>query len=211
MSATPDSTLAKPEQLIADLRRQLAECRAERDEALAERDKAQRGLAERTAERDEALEQQTATAEVLQVINSSPGDLAPVFDAMLEKALRLCDAVFGGLLVYEGDDRHRAVAVRGLPPERAHYWTHEPLYFGPGTSLYRLVRGDRFVHMENAANDESYRSGNPIRKALVDIDGARAWLAVPLCKDGTLLGAFTIYRREVRSFTDKQIALLQNF
>ena len=103
MSPTPDGTLADPRQIIADLRRELDECRAERD-------KAQRKLDERTTERDEAIAQQTATAEVLRVINSSPGDLTPVFEVMLEKATRLCGAPFGVLRTWDGERFHLAAA-----------------------------------------------------------------------------------------------------
>jgi len=158
----------------------------------------------------ESLEQQTATAELLRVINSSPGNLAPVFDATLEKATRLCDASFGVLSIYEGDDRHRVVAMRDLPPPLAELF-REPAYLGPETGLGRLVRGERFVHILDAADDEGYRLGNPVRRMLVDVAGTRTYLAMPLHKEGSVLGAFTIYRREVRPFSDKQIALLQSF
>ena len=109
MDATRDSTLAGARQAIADLQRQLAECTAERDAALARE-------AVVAAERDEGLEQQAATAEVLRIINSSPGDLAPVFATILEKALHLCEANFGSVYARNGEHIER-VASRGMPPE----------------------------------------------------------------------------------------------
>src|SRR5215831_6033476 len=210
MSATPDSTLAKPEQLIADLRRQLAECKAERDETLAERDKVQRGLAERTAERDEALEQQTATAEVLQVINSSPGNLAPVFDAILQKAHTLCGADLGSFAVNNGE-RMPAVATCGYAQEHAAL-AREGL---PTKSQFgdRLARGE-IVHipdLSQAVGSQPDRTANAINRAAIEITGSRTYLAVPMRKDGVLLGYLSAHRREVKPFTDKQIALLQNF
>jgi len=156
----------------------------------------------------EALEQQTAAAEVLGVINSSPGDLGPVFDAMLEKAMRLCDAAFGLLLVPDGE-LQRAIAHRALPPALAEYF-NRPVPGGVGL-VGRLQAGEAAVQIADAADDQIYRAGAPSRRAIVDLGGARTAIAVALRKDGAYLGGFWLYRQEVRPFTDKQIALLQNF
>jgi GAF domain-containing protein len=189
MSATPDSTLANPEQLIADLQRQLAEREAE--------------LAECKAERDEALEQQTATAEVLQVINSSPGELKPVFDAMLEKAMRLCQAAFGGLFIWEGE-RLRAVATRGLS-ERLDDFVRQ----GFKANATRLIHGEAIEHIVDLTQEPL--GGRPGGAAAVELGGARTMLNVALRKDDVLLGSFSVFRQEVRPFSDNEIALLQNF
>jgi len=195
MSATPDSTLANPEQRIADLERQLAEREAD--------------LAECKAERDEALEQQAATAEVLQVINSSPGDLAPVFDAMLEKALHLCGAAFGTLFTYDGAVFH-TMAYRGEAAYGDYLRRGSPFHPERAVTFQRLVRGADIVHIADVLEDEAYRGGRTSREAVED-SGMRTLISVALRKDGGLLGSVAVYRQEVRPFSDKQIALLQNF
>src|SRR5262249_42394800 len=157
----------------------------------------------------ESLQQQTATAELLHVINSSAGELAPVFDAMLEKALSVCEAAFGGLWTYDGERMH-AVAMRGVPALFAEFHS-KPLEPVPGTGSYALVCGQSFVHISDITDDEGYRSGNPGKRALAELGGARTALWLPLRKDQVLLGTFMVYRQEVRPFNDKQIALLQNF
>src|ERR1051325_6064776 len=162
------------------------------------------------AETREALDQQTATAEVLGVINSSPGELGPVFDAMLEKAIRLCEAAFGQLLTYDGERFHSA-ALQGVPTPFADFMGRNPGIFGRCTAPARLLSGERVVHVSDLKDDDTYRSGEANRRALVDLGGARTLLSVPLLKDEVLLGTIMIYRQEVRPFSDKQIALLQNF
>jgi PAS domain S-box-containing protein len=159
----------------------------------------------------EALEQQTATAEVLQVINSSPGNLTPVFEAMLEKALRLCGGSFGELRTYDGE-RFRLAATHGVPTAYVQYYARgEAGIYGPGTGPARILAGERLVHIPDLIATEPYQGGDPDRVALVDLGGARAYLLVPLLKDGAVLGYIMIYRIEVGSFSEKQITLLQNF
>jgi GAF domain-containing protein len=154
----------------------------------------------------EALEQQTATAEVLQVINSSPGDLAPVFDAMLEKATRICEGAFGVLLTWDGERLHR-VAFRGVPAELIEL-LQQPMRPVPGSFADRLVRGESVINTPDLRETEYLRG--PGREAFLR-HGARSCAHVALRKEERLLGVITLYRQDVRPFSDQQIALLQNF
>src|SRR6516162_8734159 len=190
MSATPDSTFTNPEQRIADLERQLAE---------------------REAELAEALQRETATAEVLQVINSSPGDLAPVFEALLDKALTVCGGTFGIIRTYDGNSFHFG-AMRGVPPEIAELMKQprRPPFTGM-VALERIVAGEPVVEIRDSRDLAGYRAGVPTIQAMVDRGGARTGLWVALRKEAELLGFIWVYRQEIRPFTDRQIALLQNF
>jgi GAF domain-containing protein len=158
----------------------------------------------------EALEQQTATSEVLQIINSSPGDLAPVFEALLDKALRLCEASFGYLLTYDGEG-FQSAADRGHPAFAAWVRAQGRIMPEPGTGNSRIASGERVIHIADVVNDPEYQGGAAMRRAVVEIGGFRTVLTVALRKDEALLGVIHVYRQEVRPFSDRQIALLQNF
>ena len=162
-------------------------------------------------ERDEALEQQKATAEVLRIISASPGDLKPVFDAMLANAVRLCEAKFGFLWLAESEG-FRPVALHNVPHALAFARRHDQvIHFGPETPIGRLAETRRLVHVADITSDPGYIKGfRPLRE-LADIGGARTLLLVPMLKHKELVGAFAIYRLEVRPFTDKQIELVENF
>jgi len=158
----------------------------------------------------EALEQQTATAEVLGVINASPGNLTPVFDAMLEKAMRLCEASFGLLVIADGDTA-RLVTSRDIPIAFRDYWDREPIKLDPETFLGRALRDMALVHVPDATMEQPYLQRRPVAVAAVELGGIRTMLMVPMVQDGRSLGLFTVYRQEVRPFSDKQISLLENF
>ena len=162
-------------------------------------------------ETKEALEQQTATSEVLKVISSSPGDLEPVFQAMLANATRLCEAKFGNLFLYDGE-AFRTVALYGAPTAWAEARQQDPVIRpGPDTGLGRVAKTKQVVHFDDIRATPAYRAGDPVRVALADLAGARTYLCVPMLKEKELVGAITIYRQEVRPFTDKQIELVKNF
>src|SRR5262249_37772139 len=158
----------------------------------------------------EALEQQTATAEVLGVINSSPGDLAPVFDAMLEKATTLCDAPNRQLAVYDGEF-FRVVGGDGEGGHVQDLLAQGTMLPVSGTTWPRIVAGERVVHIPDVMESEHYRAGHENTRRFVEVSGGRSLLTVALRKDDALMGALSVYRRHARPFSDKQIGLLQNF
>jgi two-component system, NtrC family, sensor kinase len=167
-------------------------------------------LQQRTDDLTESLEQQTATSEVLKVISSSPGELDPVFQAMLENATRICEAKFGTMYFREGDG-FRAVAMHGAPPAYTEARLHKLLHPGPDTGIGRILATKHAVQIEDASADRGYSTGDPMRVAAVDLGGVRTLLDVPMLKDNEVIGAIAIYRAVVQPFTDKQIALVQNF
>ena len=168
-------------------------------------------LRQRTTDLTEALEQQTATSEVLQVISSSPGDLQPVFGAMLENAVRICDAGFGNIHRWDGEAIH-LVATHNTPPAFAEARRGSPNPANPKTSMGRMVATKAVVHVADASKEPGYaevRDASSV--AAVELGGVRTALYVPMLKENELVGAFTLSRQEVRPFTDKQIELVQNF
>jgi GAF domain-containing protein len=170
-------------------------------------------LRQRTDDLSEALEQQTATAEVLEIISSSPGELDPVFKAMLEKATQLCEARFGNLFLREGD-AFRAVARHGAPAAYEQLWQTDPVVWlreHPRVPLARITETREALHIADLRAEPAYIEGDTRMVALVEAAGARTLLTVPMLKEDELIGAIVIYRQEVRPFTDKQIALVTSF
>jgi signal transduction histidine kinase len=167
-------------------------------------------LRQRTDDLGEALEQQTATSEVLKVISGSPGDLEPVFEAMLANAVRICEAKFGVLYRYDG--RKFAMATHiGAGPRLVELMQRGSFTPDPDTILGRIVISKGIIEIEDARREPGYLARNPVWVAGVEEDGALALLGVPMLKGDSLVGAFVIFRQEVRRFADKQIELVQNF
>jgi len=167
-------------------------------------------LRQRTADLSEALEQQTATFEVLKVISSSPGELEPVFRAILENATRICGAKIGILFRFD-DGAYTAVATLGVTAQYKEYLNRGPIRPSPGTGLGRVAASKQTVHVIDTHAEQVYADRDPLRIATAQLGGARSLLQVPMLNEGKLIGAIGIYRQEVRPFTDKQVELVTNF
>jgi two-component system, NtrC family, sensor kinase len=152
----------------------------------------------------EALEQQAATSAVLKIVSASSGELEPVFNAILENVLRICDARFGMLMLYGDDGSFHTRVMVGAPSALVDVLLNRPFVPLPGNPLDRMRRTKKSVHVIDAAAEE-------VKPPSAELAGARTHINVPLLKEDKLAGAIAIYRQEVRPFTDKQIELVQNF
>jgi signal transduction histidine kinase len=160
---------------------------------------------------NEALEQQTATSEILKVISNSPGQLEPVFNAILEKAVRICEAKFGVLWLCENGG-FRSVAQHNTPPAFAEHWRSHPVVHPvPGTGLRRLAETRQVAHIADMTKIQPYIERDPFVVSSVELGDFRTVVNVPMLKENELVGAIAIYRQEVRPFTEKQIELVTNF
>ena len=169
-------------------------------------------IARLTRERDEALEQLTATSEVLRVISSSPGELEPVFQAMLANAVRLCEASFGAMWLREGDDFHNAAFHGALPEAYTGQWRRGMVIpAGGDTPMARVAQSRKPVQVADLRKDRAYLDGHPLTVTSVDVAGIRTLVCVPMFKDDEVVGVITIYRKVASPFTDKQIELVSNF
>jgi two-component system NtrC family sensor kinase len=168
-------------------------------------------LRQRTNDLTESLEQQTATSEVLKVISSSPGDLQPVFEAILRNATRICQANFGTMYFVE-DDAFRIAAVHNAPPAFVEARRRQPLVrVLPDNPLDRAAKTKRAVQIADVADDPNWLRDDPHFQVFASLTGARSLVTVPMLKDEKAIGVFTIYRLDVRPFTDKQTEILTNF
>ena len=158
----------------------------------------------------ESLQQQTATADVLKVISSSPGELEPVFGALLENATRICEARFANLSLYNGET-FQNVALHNPPDGYTERGLREVIRPHAESGLAYVVRTKQIAHIDDIRAQPPYREGDPAVVGLADVAGARTLLIVPMLKENTLVGTIAIYRQEVRIFTDKQIELVRNF
>jgi GAF domain-containing protein len=164
----------------------------------------------RTRDLTESLQQQTATSEVLKVISRSPGELEPVFQAMLENATHICEAKFGNMFRYK-DGAFHAIAMHNAPPAYADARKHGSLHPGPGSGLGRLAATKKIVHIADMMAEQAYLERDPFVVAGVELAGIRTLLAVPMLKENELIGAIVVYRQEPRPFTTKHIELVTNF
>jgi len=167
-------------------------------------------VARLTHELRETTEQHTATSEILRVISSSPSDLQPVFQAMLKNAVRLCDAKFGNIYRWDGDALHLA-ATQNVPAAFVQARGRSPLRPSLQTPTGRMIATKTIVHVADMRAEKAYDDRDPYIVAGVELGGVRSALVVPMLKEDELIGSFSVYRQEVRAFTEKQIALVQNF